>query len=226
MLDGHPIGWGLGRFLFELLVFEHLGERRVSNPDPNPNLNPNPNPNPNPGERRVFDEARPRAALRALRDFDTTLADQWASWLDSPGSVTLSLTLTPTLTLALTLTLTLTLTLILTLTLTLTLTLNQVDAYELTLSSFDGDLASEPVGARKLPLTLALTLTLTLTLTLILTPTPTPTPTPTRRAKPAPCNRGRLPAAAVTLAPRCTERTARWLHTVRRSIRAAEGGWS
>ena len=73
MLDGHPIGWGLGRFLFEFLVFEHRGERRV------------------------FDETRPRAALRALRDFDATLAEQWARWLDSPRSVTPTLTLTLTL---------------------------------------------------------------------------------------------------------------------------------
>ena len=63
VIDEHPIGGGLARFLFESLVFEHHAERRV------------------------FDEARPHAALRALRDYDATLAAQWGGWLDGGSEV-------------------------------------------------------------------------------------------------------------------------------------------
>ena len=58
VLDEHPIGAGVGRFLFEFLVLEQTGERRV------------------------FDERRPRVALAALRDFDEGLAKQYDDQLD------------------------------------------------------------------------------------------------------------------------------------------------
>jgi len=57
MLDDHPIGPGIARFLFEFLVFEHH-------------------------EQRVFDDQCPRDALRALEDFDEQLASRWASLLE------------------------------------------------------------------------------------------------------------------------------------------------
>ena len=63
VLDGHPLGGGLARFLFEFLVFE------------------------NHGERRVFDDAQPRKALRALKDYDPVLADSWAALLDGTSPV-------------------------------------------------------------------------------------------------------------------------------------------
>ena len=63
VIDEHPIGGGLARLLFESLVFEHLAERRV------------------------FDEARPHAALRALRDYDGALAARWGGLLDGSTAV-------------------------------------------------------------------------------------------------------------------------------------------
>ena len=63
IIDGHPIGGGLARFLFESLVSDHHAERRV------------------------FDKAKPRAALHALRDYDADLAARWSGLLDGSTAV-------------------------------------------------------------------------------------------------------------------------------------------
>ena len=51
VLDNHPTGAGLGRFLFEFLSDSH--------------------------DRRVFVAARPREAVAALADYDAPLAASW-----------------------------------------------------------------------------------------------------------------------------------------------------
>ena len=61
MLDDHPIGPGIARFLFEFLVLQHHGPRVFAN--------------------------GPQAALQALADFDAPLASQWSSLLEQGAAV-------------------------------------------------------------------------------------------------------------------------------------------